>query len=151
MIFASTSCVQGYAEGNRELCVSLTAAVPFLMKSILLNEYHFKRHSPSVVFLSAPFHVSSRNSESLLKKYMGEYRDLSTDCSVKQENAGYGIEEFDEENSRARFNWQERKRFDLKHRLRPAFRVPKPSFVKGSGMVTAICTATASLSPSRLS
>ena len=122
---------EGYAEGNRELCVSLTAAVPFLMKSILLNEYHFKKTFTFGGFPLCTLPRQLRNSESLLKKYMGEYRDLSTDCSVKQENAGYGIEEFDEENSRARFNWQERKRFDLKTPAKACFSCTKAELCEG--------------------
>ena len=66
---------------------------------------------------------------------MGEYRDLSTDCSVRSESNAEvaevrGVTKLSEvENrrkdgvvqksgGRARFNWQDRKRFDLKGRPR---------------------------------
>jgi len=50
--------------------------------------------------------------EAMLRKYMGEYRDLSTYCSIKSDGIGFGVETV--EQGRGRFNWQERKRFDLK-------------------------------------
>ena len=44
---------------------------------------------------------------------MGEYRDLSTDCSIRSD--GYGEEGVTKiSGGRARFNWQDRKRHDLK-------------------------------------
>lgn len=122
---------EGYAEGNTELCVSLTKTVPFLMKSILLNEYHFKQTFTFGGFPLCTLPRKLRNSEALLKKYMGEYRDLSTDCSVKQDTAGYGIEEFDENTQRARFNWQERKRFDLKTPAKACFKCTKAELCEG--------------------
>jgi len=122
---------EGYAEGNNELCVSLTKTVPFLMKSILLNEYHFHQTFTFGGFPLCTLPRQLRNSEALLKKYMGEYRDLSTDCSVKQEAIGYGIEEFDQENQRARFNWQERKRFDLKTPAKACFSCTKAELCEG--------------------
>jgi MoaA/NifB/PqqE/SkfB family radical SAM enzyme len=122
---------EGYAEGNRELCASLTDVVPFLMKSILLNEYHFHKTFTFGGFPLCTLPKQLRNSDVLLKKYMGEYRDLSTDCSVKQDTAGYGIEEFDNQTQRARFNWQERKRFDLKTPVAACLKCSKRDLCEG--------------------
>ena len=58
------------------------------------------------------------SSKQLLQKYMGEYRDLSTDCSIRSESHQNPSREgvVENEGGRARFNWQDRKRFDLKGR-----------------------------------
>ena len=68
---------------------------------------------------------------------MGEYRDLSTACSIRSEGGDLippgqvvdptswvkgpksTVVNFDQSNNRARFNWQDRKRFDLKARPKP--------------------------------
>jgi MoaA/NifB/PqqE/SkfB family radical SAM enzyme len=130
---------EGYAEGNKDLTPRFTEVVPYLVKAILLNEYHFKK---TFTFGGIPMCMlppQIRNSEEILRKYMGEYRDLSTNCSIRGESmteveAMYGEQLHDTndhhaqryqaqqvqdgvsvvENGRARFNWQDRKRFDLK-------------------------------------
>ena len=103
---------EGYAVGSKSLTPQYEKVVPVLMKAILLNEYHFKK---TFTFGGFPLCVLPREltrSERLLKKYMGEYRDLSTDCSVRSEGFADGVTRVD--GGRARFNWQDRKRHDLK-------------------------------------
>ena len=69
--------------------------------------------------MSASRH-SSRTRSGIEDSVSGDvYRDLSTDCSIRAgsavglvpENAGVSIID----SGRARFNWQDRKRADLKH------------------------------------
>lgn len=109
---------EGYAEGNPDLVPTFTDVVPVLVKAILLNEHHFRR---VFTFGGMPLCVLPQEllrSEKLLRKYAGDlYRDLSTDCSIRTESSipdGFhdGVSEI--EGGRARFNWQDRKRFDLK-------------------------------------
>jgi hypothetical protein len=97
-----------------------------------LNEQHFKK---VFTFGGIPFCAmppALRNNNDLLLRYMGEYRDLSTSCSVRSEGGdvippGAKFDpnswvshpkstavDFDEEEGRARFNWQDRKKQDLK-------------------------------------
>lgn len=105
---------EGYSEGDPELSPRYAAAVPYLIKCIVLMEKHWT--DKTFTFGGFPLCTlppSLRGSDALLRKYMGEYRDLSTDCSVKQDGQGFGIENVTE--GRARFNWQDRKRFDLKY------------------------------------
>ena len=105
---------EGYGEGDPDITPTYKQVVPFLIKAIVLSEKHWK--TQTFTFGGFPLCVlppSLRNNEYLLKKYMGEYRDLSTDCSVRQEGEGFGIEKVAD--GRSRFNWQDRKRFDLKH------------------------------------
>lgn len=104
---------EGYAEGSADLTPTLTDVVPLLMKAVLLNEYHFRK---IFTFAAVPFCVlppELLNSKNLLAKYVGDvYRDLSTDCSIRNEGFDIGVARV--ENGRSRFNWQDRKRFDLK-------------------------------------
>jgi MoaA/NifB/PqqE/SkfB family radical SAM enzyme len=105
---------EGYAEGDPELTPRYKTAVPYLVKCIVLMEKHWR--TKTFTFGGFPLCTlppSLRTNDALLKKYMGEYRDLSTDCSVRQDGEGFGIEQIEE--GRSRFNWQDRKRFDLKH------------------------------------
>ncbi|MBO6937747.1 MAG: radical SAM protein [Deltaproteobacteria bacterium] len=112
---------EGYAEGNPDLVPTFTDTIPVLVKAILLNEYHFRR---VFTFGGLPLCVLPAKllgSETLLRKYAGDlYRDLSTDCSVRAEQhvpveVMEGVSRV--EGGRARFNWQDRKRFDLKHHI----------------------------------
>ena len=101
---------EGYAVGSRELTPRLSKVVPVIVKAILLNEYHFQK---VFTFGGIPMCMLPKkllHSKALLKKYMGEYRDLSTDCSIRGKDSG--VASFHE--GRSRFNWQDRKRFDLK-------------------------------------
>jgi hypothetical protein len=87
-----------------------------LQTAILLNEYHFKKTFTFGGFPLCVLPTELHRSERLLKKYMGEYRDLSTDCSIRSDKHGdgevEGVTRID--GGRARFNWQDRKRHDLK-------------------------------------
>lgn len=104
---------EGYAEGDPDLTPAYDKVAPYLIKAIVLSEKHWKRETFTFGgFPLCTLPPSLRNNETLLKRYMGEYRDLSTDCSVRQDGQGFGIEEI--EDGRSRFNWQDRKRFDLK-------------------------------------
>ena len=103
---------EGYAEGSRDLTPRYSEVVPMVVKSILLNEFHFKK---TFTFGGIPMCMlppKLLQSESLLRKYMGEYRDLSTDCSIRSEGYADGVTKI--EGGRARFNWQDRKKHDLK-------------------------------------
>ena len=115
---------EGYAEGSSDLTPQYRDVVSVLIKAIVLNERHFKKVFTFGGFPMCVLPKSLRESEALLQKYMGEYRDLSTDCSVKADSAGplghqpvpdrlvEGVSVIS--GGRARFNWQDRKRFDLK-------------------------------------
>jgi MoaA/NifB/PqqE/SkfB family radical SAM enzyme len=107
---------EGYAEGNADLTPTYTEVVPILMKAIALNEYHFKK---VFTFGGVPLCVLPAEllgSKNLLARYAGDiYRDLSTACSIRSEGPDMGVSKV--EGGRARFNWQDRKRFDLKHHL----------------------------------
>lgn len=103
---------EGYAIGSKELTPPYAHAVPAIMKAVLLNEYHFKK---VFTFGGVPLCVLPRDfrrSEKMLRTYLGEYRDLSTDCSIRSEGSSEGQVTVD--SGRARFNWQDRKRHDLK-------------------------------------
>ena len=104
---------EGYAEGSHDLTPTFTEVMPVLMKAILLNEMHFKR---VFTFGGVPLCVLPKellHSRNLLPKYCGDvYRDLSTDCSIRSDGGSEGVSTV--EDGRARFNWQDRKRYDLK-------------------------------------
>jgi MoaA/NifB/PqqE/SkfB family radical SAM enzyme len=104
---------EGWAEGSSDLVPRYAEAVPLLVKAIMLNEFHYKRILTFGGFPLCVLPPKLARSAGFRRKYMGEYRDLSTDCSIKQDGAGHGIAKV--EGGRARFNWQERKRRDLKH------------------------------------
>ena len=117
---------EGYAEGNAELCAPFHEVVPNLVKAIVLNEGHFRKTFTFGGFPLCVLPRQLRDNEALLRRYMGEYRDLSTDCSIAADGPGFGIEQIDGE--RSRFNWQERKRFDLKAPVEACRRVhPRPA------------------------
>lgn len=108
---------EGYAEEDPALTPRYTEVVPVLMKALLLNEHHFKK---SFTFGGFPLCVLPTElvaNKALSRKYLGEYWDLDTDCSIRAEGPGaeYGIARVSE--GRARFNWQDRKRYDLKHHM----------------------------------
>lgn len=106
---------EGYAEGNADLVPTYTEIVPLLMKAIVLNEYHFKKTFTFGGFPLCVLPEELLRSKKLLAKYCGDiFRDLSTDCSIRAETE-YGVASF--EDGRARFNWQDRKRYDLKHHM----------------------------------
>jgi MoaA/NifB/PqqE/SkfB family radical SAM enzyme len=103
---------EGYAEGSRDLTPRYNLVVPVVVKAVLLNEFHFHK---TFTFGGIPMCMLPKkllHSENLLRKYMGEYRDLSTDCSTRSEGFADGVTTV--EGGRARFNWQDRKKHDLK-------------------------------------
>ena len=126
---------EGYAEGDADLTPRHKDVMPVLLKAIILNEQYFKK---VFTFGGIPFCAmppALRNNEDILRRYMGEYRDLSTSCSIRSEGGdmippgqrpdanswvkGHKSKTvlFDQANSRARFNWQDRKKHDLKGQL----------------------------------
>ncbi|MCK6502835.1 radical SAM protein [Myxococcota bacterium] len=123
---------EGYAEGDAELTPRYEQVVPLLVKAILLNEHHFRRTFTFGGFPMCVLPPALRGSEALLRRYMGEYRDLSTACSIRSGGGdvippgkvppgeGRGkqypstVVQFDAAEQRARFNWQDRKKRDLK-------------------------------------
>ncbi len=123
---------EGYAEGDSDLTPPYKDVVPALIKAIILNEQHFKRVFTFGGFPYCVLPSSLRNNQDLLRRYMGEYRDLSTDCSIRSDGGDLtppgmtpdptswvqgpksSVVTFDDQENRARFNWQERKKHDLK-------------------------------------
>lgn len=109
---------EGFAENDDTLVPHYTDVVPWVVKTILLNEYHWKR---TFTIGGYPLCVLPREilaNRSLARRYVGEFRDLDTDCSIRTLNAdGFpeGIATI--EDGRARFNWQQRKRYDLKRHV----------------------------------
>ncbi len=123
---------EGYAEGDRDLTPRYDKVVPVLLKAIVLAETHFRRVFTFGGFPMCVLPASLRNNEDLLSRYMGEYRDLSTACSIRSDGGDVippgarpdpdswvdgpksSVVHFDAESKRARFNWQDRKKNDLK-------------------------------------
>lgn len=106
---------EGYAEDETSLIPRLTDVVPYVLKAVLLNEYHFKRTFTLGSFPLCVLPPELLGNKALARKYIGEFRDLDTDCSIKTLTAdGFpdGIATI--EDGRARFNWQDRKKYDLK-------------------------------------
>lgn len=108
---------EGYAENNADLTQTYTDAIKILMRAVALNEEHFKR---VFTFGGVPMCVLPKaflGSSALMRRYIGDvYRDLSTDCSIRADvdgTDGHSVVK----DGRARFNWQDRKRFDLKHHM----------------------------------
>jgi MoaA/NifB/PqqE/SkfB family radical SAM enzyme len=123
---------EGYAEGDPDITPTYKQVVPYLGKAIVALETHRPWKHKTFTFGGFPLCTlppTLRNNETWLKKYMGEYRDLSTDCSVRQEGDGFGIEQI--EDGRSRFNWQDRKRFDLKHAPKACQTCAKVSLCEG--------------------
>jgi MoaA/NifB/PqqE/SkfB family radical SAM enzyme len=123
---------EGYAEGDADLTPRHKDVMPVLLKAIILNEQHFHK---VFTFGGIPYCAmppALRNNHDLLRRYMGEYRDLSTSCSIRSDGGDLippgekpdplswvkgpksTTVEFDEAEDRARFNWQDRKKHDLK-------------------------------------
>jgi len=103
---------EGYAEGSAELTPRYPDVVPVVMKAVILNERHFKKTFTLAGFPLCVLPKKFIDSPYLMRKYLGEFRDLSTDCSVRADGEDNGISRFEE--GRSRFNWQDRKRYDLK-------------------------------------
>jgi MoaA/NifB/PqqE/SkfB family radical SAM enzyme len=104
---------EGYAEGDPELCPPYHKVVPVVMKAVALNERYFRKTFTFGGFPLCVLPAAFRRSRPLMERYIGEFRDLSTDCSVRADGGGPdGVSEH--EGGRQRFNWQDRKRYDLK-------------------------------------
>lgn len=111
---------EGYAEEETALIPKLTDVVPYLVKAVLLNEYKYKRTFTIGSFPLCVLPSELLGNKTLARKYIGEFRDLDTWSSIKTLTSdGFpdGIATI--EDGRARFNWQERKRFDLKAHPEP--------------------------------
>ncbi len=124
---------EGYADGDAELTPQYKKVVPYLIRAIVLAESHFKKVFTFGGFPMCVLPPSLRNNKDLLSRYMGEYRDLSTACSVRSNGGDLivpgrrvdsldlvpkgptsKVVHYDRHEGRARFNWQDRKRHDLK-------------------------------------
>ncbi len=105
---------EGRAARDQGLTPRFTDVVPQLMKAVVLNEHHFMK---VFTFAGMPLCVlpdELLSATHLLRKSLGDvYRDLATDCSIRSEGYDDGVSKV--EGGRARFNWQDRKRRDLKH------------------------------------
>jgi MoaA/NifB/PqqE/SkfB family radical SAM enzyme len=128
---------EGYAEGDSDLCPRFPVMVKSLIKGIILSETHFKRVFTFGGFPMCVLPEALRKDAGLLSRTRGEYRDLSTACSIRSEGGDLippgqtpdpnsyikgpksTVVDFDADTNRARFNWQDRKRFDLKARPKP--------------------------------
>jgi len=128
---------EGYAEGDSDLCPRFPVMVKSLVKGIILSERHFKKVFTFGGFPMCVLPEALRKDKALLSRTMGEYRDLSTACSIRSEGGDLippgqtpdpnsyvkgpksSVVDFDPSTNRARFNWQDRKRFDLKARPEP--------------------------------
>ena len=76
---------EGDAEGDADLTPRYKDVMGVLLKAIILNEQHFKK---VFTFGGIPYCVmppALRNNQELLRRYMGEYRDLSTSCSIRSD------------------------------------------------------------------
>jgi MoaA/NifB/PqqE/SkfB family radical SAM enzyme len=108
---------EGYAEDNADLVPTFTGVIPLLVRAIALNERRFRRvftfGGIPLCVLPAPL----LRDRALLERYAGDiYRDLSTDCSIRSDTEEEdGVAHHD--GGRSRFNWQDRKRFDLKYHM----------------------------------
>lgn len=123
---------EGYAEGDRDLTPRYPKVVPVLIKAIVLAETHFRKVFTFGGFPMCVLPPALRNNHDLLSRYMGEYRDLSTACSIRSDGGDVippgkvpidgswvnqpksSVVAFDKNEERARFSWQDRKRHDLK-------------------------------------
>lgn len=109
---------EGYAEEDATLVPRYTDVVPYVVKAILLNEYHWKRTFTLGGYPLCVLPAELLANRSMARRYLGEFRDLDTDCSIRTLTADglpQGIATV--EGGRARFNWQDRKRHDLKRHV----------------------------------
>jgi MoaA/NifB/PqqE/SkfB family radical SAM enzyme len=108
---------EGYAETNTSLVPRYTDVVPYVIKAMLLNEHRYKRTFTLGGFPLCVLPMELLTNRALARRTVGEVRDLDTDCSIKTTNDEglQGVAQV--ENGRARFNWQDRKRHDLKRKV----------------------------------
>jgi MoaA/NifB/PqqE/SkfB family radical SAM enzyme len=137
---------EGYAVGNADLTPSLTDVMPVLMKAVLLNEYHFKKE---LSFGGVPLCLFPQEflaNRNVLERYLGDvYRDLSTSCSIRTEGIDTGVART--EDGRSRFNWQDRKRYDLKEKPKRCGRCRLDQACEGLWMGYADIYGSGELSP----
>jgi hypothetical protein len=123
---------EGYAIGDAALTARYSAVVPVLVKCVLLSELHFKRTFTFGGFPLCVLPAALRDDPALLERHMGEYRDLRTAASIATDGGDHlptgrrvvpdtwtdfptaPVVQIDPDGSRSRFNWQDRKRFDMK-------------------------------------
>jgi len=105
---------EGYAEDDPTLTPTYREVVPVLVKTVLLNEFHWKKNFTFGGFPVCVLPLELIGNWRLAQRYIGEFRDLDTNCSIRAEG-DHGVAT--ESGGRARFNWQDRKRHDLKHHL----------------------------------
>lgn len=105
---------EGYAEEDLSLTPRFADVVPVLIKAVLLNEHHFRKSFTFGGFPMCVLPLELLANRRLARKYIGEFRDLDTDCSIRADH-DHGLARVTD--GRARFNWQDRKRFDLKRHL----------------------------------
>jgi MoaA/NifB/PqqE/SkfB family radical SAM enzyme len=106
---------EGDAWDFQDIVPTYREVVPFLIKAVLLNEYRYKKTLTIGSFPLCTLPLELIGSKSLARRYIGEFRDLDTDCSIKTlSDEGFKDGVASIEGGRARFNWQNRKRNDLK-------------------------------------
>jgi MoaA/NifB/PqqE/SkfB family radical SAM enzyme len=123
---------EGYADGDADLTPRYHKVVPVLIKAIVLAESHFRKVFTFGGFPMCVLPAALRTNADLLSRYMGEYRDLATACSIRSSGGDVippgqvpvpgswtqqpksSVVRFDKAESRARFSWQDRKQVDLK-------------------------------------
>lgn len=122
---------EGYAEDNAELVPTYTGLVPLLIRAIVLNEQRFKKVFTFGGIPMCMLPEALLRDEALLSRYVGDvYRDLSTDCSIRSDAVvDDGVAK--SEGGRSRFNWQDRKRFDLKYQMPSCQRCEKTAICEG--------------------
>lgn len=106
--------VEGHAEDDHSLIPRYRDVVPYAVKAILLNEYRYKRTFTLGSFPYCVLPLELLASKDMARRYVGEFRDLDTDCSIQTTSRDKAVGVARIEGGRARFNWQQRKRNDLK-------------------------------------
>ncbi|MDP2312078.1 MAG: radical SAM protein [Pseudomonadota bacterium] len=124
---------EGYAETETSLIPTYTEVVPYVVKAILLNEYKYKRTFTLGGFPLCVLPLTLVSSRTMARRYVGEFRDLDTDCSIRTLSAeGFPEGIATVEGGRARFNWQERKRHDLKRHVKACERCAYTDVCEGT-------------------
>ncbi len=109
---------EGFAWEDQSVVPRYTEVVPYVVKAVLLNEFRYKRTFTLGSFPLCTLPLALVGSRSMAQRYLGEFRDLDTDCSIRTATSeGFADGVAQVEGGRARFNWQERKRSDLKRQV----------------------------------
>lgn len=123
---------EGFAWEDQSIIPTYTEVAPYLMKAVLLNEYRYKKTFTigGVPLCQLPLEFVA--SRAMARRYLGEWRDLDTDCSIRTTTSeGFADGVAVVEGGRARFNWQERKRNDLKRQVEVCGRCRYQSVCEG--------------------